>query len=220
MSKFSINKLETTTDPEKAESEIQPVILKPNETIGFYSHNKNKAYNYMSNFFESPFMVSVEDLKERREWPASISQLERLTNIQFWCSEQYFMLWKAILFYNQNQAVNGKIITNMLEKKYAGNYKDLGRMVEGFQQEVWDEHKYDIMKEACMFKFQQNPDLKEELLETENKLLVEASPYDRIWGIGLRSEDPNFLDMSKWRGKNLLGKVLMDVRDELRIESD
>ena len=67
-----------------------------------------------------------------------------------------------------------------------------------------------------MHKFGQNARLKNYLLSTENKILIEASPYDQIWGIGLGKESPDATQPEKWNGQNLLGFALMEVRDELR----
>jgi hypothetical protein len=71
-----------------------------------------------------------------------------------------------------------------------------------------------------MAKFGQNSRLKATLLSTENKIIVEASPYDTIWGIGLYHEDDRVLDEKNWKGMNLLGKALMEVREKLRDRTD
>ena len=91
--------------------------------------------------------------------------------------------------------------------------KALGREVKGFDQSAWDEKKFDIVVEANRLKFRQNENLKKLLLETEGKHLIEASPRDRIWGIGFgKTNAPK--NKHRW-GKNLLGKALMQVRAEL-----
>ena len=74
------------------------------------------------------------------------------------------------------------------------------------------------MFDACYSKFSQNSSLRKNLIETENKILVEASPYDKIWGIGLDENNPKILEPNNWDGLNLLGKVLMRVRDILKSE--
>jgi len=68
----------------------------------------------------------------------------------------------------------------------------------------------------CLSQFGQNPELREELMKTGSSTLVEASPYDRIWGIGLSSSNPKAIDRRNWRGTNWLGVILTQVREELK----
>ena len=88
--------------------------------------------------------------------------------------------------------------------------------MRGFDQKVWDRFKYAIVLSGNWCKFSQNRDLREFLLSTGDGVLVEASPYDSIWGIRLSASSPEAQDPMKWRGQNLLGFALMEVRDELR----
>ena len=94
--------------------------------------------------------------------------------------------------------------------------KALGRKVRGFDQKVWDKFKYAIVLNGNWCKFSQNRDLREFLLSTGDSVLVEASPYDNIWGIRLAASSQEAQDPTQWRGQNLLGFALMEVRDELR----
>ena len=94
--------------------------------------------------------------------------------------------------------------------------KALGRKVRRFDQKVWDKFKYAIVLNGNWCKFSQNRDLREFLLSTGESVLVEASPYDNIWGIRLAANSPEAQDPMKWRGQNLLGFALMEIRDELR----
>lgn len=94
--------------------------------------------------------------------------------------------------------------------------KALGRKVRGFDQAVWDKFKYAIVLNGNWLKFSQNRPLREFLLSTGDSVLVEASPYDNIWGIRLSANLPEAQDPFKWRGQNQLGFALMEVRDELR----
>lgn len=93
--------------------------------------------------------------------------------------------------------------------------KALGRKVRGFDQAVWDKFKYAIVLNGNWCKFSQNRELREFLLSTGDSVLVEASPYDRIWGIQLSADAPEAQNPFGWRGENLLGFALMEVRDEL-----
>ena len=93
--------------------------------------------------------------------------------------------------------------------------KALGRKVRGFDQRIWDEHAYRLVVEANLAKFSQSPPLRDYLLSTAPAVLVEASPYDRIWGIGLNPSDPRAQSPRQWRGRNLLGFALTEVRRQL-----
>ena len=95
------------------------------------------------------------------------------------------------------------------------SYKSLGRKIKGFDAAVWDSHKYNIVVEGNKAKFSQNPLLRNYLLSTGNAVLVEASPYDRIWGIGMYESQARSGSVDSWKGENLLGYALMEVRDWL-----
>jgi len=102
-------------------------------------------------------------------------------------------------------------------------HKKLGRLVKNYDQKVWDGHKRKIVYNGNWLKFTQNPKLLAQLLETDDKILVEASPYDPIWGIGLDENAIGIEDSNNWQGENLLGYIITDVRDnikELLFDSD
>lgn len=126
------------------------------------------------------------------------------------CAEQYMMEQKAILFENFD------IAKKVLETEDPSQHKTLGREIVGFTDEKWNLHKYEFVLNANLAKFSQNRLLKEFLLSTDSKILVEASPYDCIWGIGLGATDENATNPAFWRGQNLLGIALMQVRDILK----
>ena len=125
-------------------------------------------------------------------------------------AEHYMMAGKARLF-NDN-----KTLEEILKSDSPNQAKSLGRKVKNFDPKVWDEQKYEIVRRANLLKFSQNEAFKEFLLSTNDKILVEASPYDTIWGIGMLETDPKAQNPSLWNGENLLGFALMEVRDELR----
>ncbi|XP_052102484.1 protein starmaker-like isoform X2 [Mytilus californianus] len=129
--------------------------------------------------------------------------------IKFNCAEQYMMYSKAILFGDKQTAE--KILNTSDPRKQ----KDLGRLVENFDKSVWDDSCSVIVECGNKAKFSQNQELKTTILKTFPKMLVEASPQDTIWGIGLDEKDPRAWDCKKWKGQNLLGKALTNVRDEL-----
>lgn len=124
-------------------------------------------------------------------------------------AEHYMMAQKAALF--DDQAAFTKILAAASPK----DAKALGRKVKGFDEARWVEHRWEIVVTANQLKFLQNPKLGHFLLATAPKVLVEASPVDTIWGIGMAQDAPVILDPSTWRGLNLLGFALMEVRDRL-----
>ena len=94
--------------------------------------------------------------------------------------------------------------------------KALGRKVRNFDPEVWDKLKYSIVLNGNYYKFTQNKEMMDFLLSTGDKILVEASPVDAIWGIGFSKDNEKAKNVAMWRGQNLLGFALMEVRDEIR----
>ncbi|HEX7868787.1 MAG TPA: NADAR family protein [Chryseobacterium sp.] len=125
-------------------------------------------------------------------------------------AEHYMMAGKARLF-NDNET-----LIEILNSNTPNLAKNLGRKVKKFDPQIWEKHKYEIVRKGNLLKFSQNEEFKEFLLSTNDKILVEASPYDTIWGIGMLETDPDVQNPSLWKGENLLGFALMEVRDELR----
>lgn len=124
-------------------------------------------------------------------------------------AEHWMMAEKARLFNDQ------EVCRKIIKANSPALAKKLGRQVRGFKGEVWDANKYEIVKQGNLLKFEQNPELKTFLVNTKQRVLVEASPVDRIWGIGLAKDDDRAPNPIKWKGENLLGFALMEVRDEL-----
>ncbi|WP_230862209.1 NADAR family protein [Campylobacter concisus] len=106
-------------------------------------------------------------------------------------------------------------LEQILSAKDPAQMKALGRQVRGFDAKVWDEIKFGVVLNASYLKFSQNAPLRDFLLSTGSKVLVEASPVDKIWGIGLAASDENAQNPMKWQGQNLLGFALMRARDEI-----
>lgn len=127
--------------------------------------------------------------------------------IKFNCSEQYMMYAKAVIFGDE------EIAEKVLKEKDPKKQKALGRKVKNFDPGQWMAVCQDVMVPALVSKFEQDPYALEVLLSTGDATIVEASPLDKIWGIGLASDDPRAMDPSKWKGQNLLGIVLMKARD-------
>ena len=125
------------------------------------------------------------------------------------CTEQYMMAHKALLF----EGVSSPMCEKIMNCTSADLIKKLGRQIKNFDQKVWDAKKYDIVLRANRYKFR-DPILKKILLDTKNEEIAEASPYDKVWGIGYNTTNAD-INRQHW-GENLLGKVLMQVRSELK----
>ncbi|ESP00633.1 hypothetical protein LOTGIDRAFT_77371, partial [Lottia gigantea] len=109
------------------------------------------------------------------------------------------------------------IMYKVLVSQHPAEIKHLGRQVKDFSILVWMKEAVNIVKAGNRAKFTQNGNLRWELYKTYPKQMVEASPSDTRWGIGLSTSDPDAWDERKWRGRNLLGKLLTNLRDELMI---
>lgn len=140
------------------------------------------------------------------QWWKSSFTIEKDT---YCCMEQYMMAEKARLFNDHETLL--KILTNKNPKQI----KELGRQVRGFDESKWKKYSQSIILNGNLAKFLQDKNLKQYLMETKNKVLVEASPYDKIWGIGLSADHDNAKNPLLWKGQNSLGFALMEVRDEL-----
>ena len=127
----------------------------------------------------------------------------------FNCAEQYMMWSKATLFGNDEKA------TQILDSGSPREQKALGRQVSNFDTDRWNQVACYYVYKGNLAKFTQNPDLLQDLLDTYPLTLVEASPYDKIWGIGLDAKDPRAYDRSTWLGTNWLGQVLTDLRNHI-----
>lgn len=129
--------------------------------------------------------------------------------ISYPTTEHWMMAGKARLF--QDAIALEKI----LHCKSPKEAKAIGRAVLDFSEEIWNRNRERIVKNGNYLKFSQHQELKQFLLSTENRIIVEASPYDRIWGIGMKSDHPDAKNPINWKGINLLGFALMEVRDKL-----
>tara|TARA_Y100000034_G_scaffold136228_1_gene211659 strand:+ start:672 stop:1169 length:498 start_codon:yes stop_codon:yes gene_type:complete len=125
-------------------------------------------------------------------------------------SEQYMMAEKATLF--QDYDVLEKILNATTPKEH----QTLGRLVRGFNRPIWDDHKFNIVYRGNLAKFSQDTNLTDTLLNTGDNELCEASPKDLIWGIGVNQRDAIKTDPENWPGQNLMGKVLMKVREAIK----
>ena len=141
----------------------------------------------------------------------------RIGPVTFNCAEQYMMYQKALLFGDRQ---TGRQILAATSQK---QQKALGRMVREFDPVRWEKHREGIVYDGNYAKFTQNRRLLGLLLDTGDTVLVEASPNDCVWGIGLLADHPDARNPENWRGLNLLGKIVTalrhDLRDDLRVRA-
>ena len=157
------------------------------ETIkSIYFFRSNNNYGFLSNFFPITFYIN---------------------NIEFSCSEQAFMYYKCKYF----EPTNEFLLNSILQESNPRKIKLLGRKVKNFRESKWSQVKYIIMVKCIKAKFECNEKYKQKLIETYPCKLYEASPYDKIWGIGYDSITAKQVD-PKYYGENLLGKALEEIR--------
>ena len=125
-------------------------------------------------------------------------------------AEHYMMAQKARLFGDD------EMLSAILACEHPGDAKKLGRNVSNFDGALWDQHNFEYVVAGNVAKFEQNPPYKDFLLNTKERVLVEGSPRDRIWAIGMGASNPDACNPTNWRGKNLLGFALMMARERLR----
>lgn len=143
---------------------------------------------------------------EFSQWYPSFFTID---GIEYNCAEQYMMAKKAMLFKDDETL---KKIMNTTSPR---DQKIYGREVKNFNVDVWNANCKQFVKEGSFAKFTQNEDLKKVLFASAGTTLVEASPKDKIWGIGLHESDPRVQDRKTWEGTNWLGEILTEVRDQL-----
>lgn len=150
-------------------------------------HNPDEEYGWLSNWYLSDFKVG---------------------DIEFSSMEQYMMYEKAAAFGDLETA------EKILETQNVAMIKQYGRQVAGYNDIIWNGIRQIVVYRGLLEKFSQNEELYEKLKKTGSGILAECAVMDRIWGIGLSMKDPNRFDMNKWRGQNLLGFAVMQVRKQ------
>jgi ribA/ribD-fused uncharacterized protein len=171
-----------------------------------YTVYENKPCNIMSNKKKEVFLPFFKGVFS--QWhPCSFSDPE-IDEYKFCSAEQYMMYRKAMLFNDR------EIAQQILDSTSPSTIKSLGRRVSDFTQDTWDDNKMALVLHANVLKFS-NPVLKKKLIDTYPKILVEASPYDQVWGVGLSVGDPRIHNRVCWQGDNLLGQCLVNARSVL-----
>lgn len=145
------------------------------------------------------------------------SKFRDINGVEYRCAEQYMMYQKALLFKDT------EIADKILKTNIPAEIKALGRQIKNFDDKIWDKYKFITVVTGNYYKFSQNDELQSILLDTRDKVLAEASPYDTIWGIGIAAVynesifvNPLPNEQDHWKGQNLLGEALMTVRNMLK----
>jgi ribA/ribD-fused uncharacterized protein len=184
----------------------KPSAPEKEKPVFFWREYGDEGHGYLSQWYRSPFHNPTDP------------------SIIFQTAEQYMMYAKAVLFNDL------PIASEILETTIPKQQKALGRAVKGFDQKVWNANRERIVEEGSYYKFKYGVDegdlkddgtgltLRERLLATADREIVEASPMDKIWGIGFGAKNAENR-RAHW-GLNLLGKALMKVRDRLRAEAE
>lgn len=152
-------------------------------------HNPEEEKGFLSNWYLSDFKIN---------------------EVKYSSMEQFMMYKKAIRFQDIEKA------QQILSTNDVALIKEYGRQVKGYNDSIWCGIRQMVVYQGLLAKFSQNNILCNKLLQTHNDILAECAVKDRVWGIGLSMNDPERLDLAKWRGQNLLGYTLMMVREELR----
>nr|WP_175438095.1 NADAR family protein [Streptomyces sp. SGAir0924] len=139
-------------------------------------------------------------------WPSPFT----VAGVEYTTAEHWMMAGKARLF------GDAEAERRVLAAAHPAEAKKAGRLVRGFDEAVWERERFPIVVEGSVHKFASDPALREFLVRTGDRVLVEASPVDRVWGIGLAADDEAASDPRRWRGSNLLGFALMVARERLR----
>lgn len=164
----------------------------------------------MSTRKRAPLLVRRNHAFFWKQWPSNWEASPFvICGDRYCCVEQWMMAEKARLFQDV-ESLQAIMATTSPAKQ-----KELGRQIQGYDDARWAEVRYDVVLQGTLAKYQQNLELLQLLLDTDDLILVEASPYDRIWGIGMGVKDPELLDQSKW-GLNLLGRAITNSRDLIK----
>lgn len=168
---------------------------------------------YLGQWYESEFTM---DKKIIKEFPIDIKELDlyvdkqyvlnKMCNIDFTTAEQFMMIGKAALFKDDD------VFDLMYKADNPKKLRELGRKVKDFDVDDWNCYRTDIVIIGNYLKFSQNNKLKKKLIATKKETLVEGSPTDKIWGVGMKFDNVLIYDKKNWKGQNLLGKCLMKVR--------
>ncbi|GAB3951188.1 NADAR family protein [Kribbella albertanoniae] len=167
---------------------------------------RGRRYRYVSFWGHRPRRPGVVDASCFSQWfPAPFV----VDGVRYPTAEHWMMAGKARLFGDDVALEAVRAARN------AGAAKAAGRAVRNFDEATWREHRMGLVVDGSIHKFNAHPELRDYLVGTGSRVLVEASPVDRVWGIGLAAKDEAASTPARWRGTNLLGFALMAARDYL-----
>ncbi|MGB5887978.1 MAG: NADAR family protein [Acinetobacter venetianus] len=167
---------------------------------------QGQKFKYLYFWGHTPKQADLVDKSCLSQWYPSTFKLD---GIEYLTAEHYMMAQKAKLFNDE------LVFAQILQVKHPNEAKQLGRKVQHYDDQIWKEKRFDIVVQANLAKFSQNSALRDFLVNTQDRVLVEASPVDTIWGVGMAQEHEHIQDPSQWLGLNLLGFALMRVREQL-----
>ena len=168
--------------------------------------NQGQSFDYLLFWGHTPKREGVVDRSCFSQWFPRPFEHE---GVHYPSAEHFMMAGKARLFRDESA------LRAILAADSPAEAKALGRVVQDFDDAAWTKARSAIVVEGNLAKFGQHPDLRAHLQSTDNKVLVEASPRDTIWGIGMGASNPDARVPARWRGTNLLGFALMEVRARL-----
>ncbi|MEM9720368.1 MAG: NADAR family protein, partial [Bacteroidota bacterium] len=169
---------------------------------------KGKSYKYMAFWGHKPSWDGSLTKTCFSQWWAGNAFKEGA--IIYPTAEHYMMAGKAKLFDDQ------EMFSKIIQSHSPGEAKKLGRQVRNFDPSTWESKRCEIVVRGNYLKFSQHKPLQEFLLNTNNRIIVEASPVDKIWGIGMDPNHPHVENPRNWLGENLLGFCLMETRELLK----
>ena len=173
-------------------------------------HQSGNHFKYLAFWGHQPKTKNIADKSCLSNWfPAPFT----IDGVTYPTSEHHMMAQKALLFGDQD------IFEQIVAADSPGKVKSLGRKVKNFSDDLWVRKRFEIVLEGNLAKFSQNPALMTFLLSTKNCVIIEASPLDKVWGVGLAADDPKIENPTLWEGENLLGFVLMETRERILQQS-
>lgn len=201
---FFASRIDSSSDEEEISRKVNERIrVLKKEEFNFFRESTSPFSQWYPSVFTAPVYMFEGEYKK------NLIKNGYSETIEFLSAEQYMMYCKAMLFTDRN------IAKRIIETKEAKEVKDLGRGVKNFVEDTWEVFRWQIVYQGNYYKFTQNTKLQEVLLSTQGTTLVEASPFDKIWGIGLSKDNKMAQIRQTWQGKNLLGEILTELRIEL-----
>lgn len=182
---------ETFTAMKKAGQIQDELVISGQKMNAVYFHKPNEPYGFLSNWSPSPFELDGQS---------------------FTSVEQYIMYRKCKVF-GDEKCASAVLATDDVAAQQA-----IGRAASGYNEHIWGGMRQMVAFRALMAKFTQNEDLRQQLLQTGDAVLVECASSDRVWACGVRLNDEKRFDASNWKGDNILGFALMEVREKLKQE--